>query len=38
MANLPTDVRVATMSGPLPDDVYAKAKQRLDGVGETSED
>ena len=36
--HLEENVRVATMSGPLPDDVYAEAKRRLDGVGETSED
>ena len=36
--HLAENVRVATMSGPLPDDVYAEAKRRLDGVGETSED
>ena len=35
--HLEENVRVATMSGPLADDVYAEAKRRLDGVGETSE-
>ena len=35
--HLEENVRVATMSGPLPDDVYTEAKRRLDGVGETSE-
>lgn len=38
LVHLAENVRVATMSGPLPDDVYAEAKRRLDGVGETSED
>ena len=36
--HLDENVRVAAMRGPLPDDVYAEAKRRLDGVGETSED
>ncbi|MCY4528096.1 MAG: aldo/keto reductase [Chloroflexi bacterium] len=36
--HLEENVRVATMNGPLPGDVYAEAKRRLDGVGETSED
>ncbi len=36
--HLDENVRVATMKGPLPEDVYAEAKCRLDGVGETSED
>ena len=36
--HLEENVRVAAMNGPLPDDVYAEAKRRLDGVGETSED
>lgn len=36
--HLDENVRVAVTNGPLPDDVYAEAKRRLDGVGETSED
>ncbi len=36
--HLDENVRVATDNGPLPDDVYAEAKRRLDGVGESSGD
>ncbi len=37
LAHLEENVRVTAMDGPLPDDVYAEAKSRLDSVGETSE-